>query len=501
MTRRTHGNVPRLAQWLVLGATLTACDATDGQHSPLGGAGSSGAGSSGAGSSGTGGNGTAGIGAAGTAGVSGTSGTAGSTTGTSGTAGVSGTTGTAGSSAGAAGASVPPEPIVLPRPSAAAVSAALATELSSFHRNAGTGDIWCTPCSGAPVLLAAAAYAGDTSVDSRLLAQLRKLLAEDQGPFATGGYAANDERNATAMLAIARRTPRIWAQLSATEVEQSDLLMEATLVASAYLTADATNQGEVPAGFDGSTNHNRDWNPNFREGMLGAVLVGTEYFGGQAPTEALLDSYDHVAFTAKLAARGLTNAHYTFSTFEREPSKGAPLPAVVEAGLQGYSLYGMTLGQLLELYLNLADDTFSATVSCGLNDGAGLFFDGVYAGRLVSDCENLPNVGQVGMEKEFDSVDAEGQRSSAGYASLGVRADLMNQLVLVVYGDWRDTPASLASVSRVEVGVTDFFYKAERGYRGYSHASDEGLFQCGADLDCTLTKALWTELLSPYHGR
>src|SRR3712207_7277215 len=35
---------------------------------------------------------------------------------------------------------------------------------------------------------------------------------------------------------------------------------------------------------DGDTNLGRDWNPNYREGMVGAMLVGAAYFG---PVQAL----------------------------------------------------------------------------------------------------------------------------------------------------------------------------------------------------------------------
>jgi len=83
---------------------------------------------------------------------------------------------------------------------------------------------------------------------------------------------------------------------------------------------------------------------------------------------------------------------------------------------------------------------------------------------------------------------------------LGVRAHLFNHLVLLVYGHWQDTTASAAGLRRVQVGVTDFFYKAAQGYEGYSHAQDEGLFQCGADLDCPLNEAFWTQLIAPAHG-
>jgi hypothetical protein len=388
----------------------------------------------------------------------------------------------------------------LGHPSPAVVRDAIMAALSSFHRNATTGDIWCTPCDGAPVMLAAAAYMGDTSVDARLLQQMRELLATGKDPFGTGGYAANDERNATAMYAIAKRIPRIFGQLSATEVHKIDLIMEATLVADVYATADKTNMGGPPRTFDGSTNSNRDWNPNYREGMIGAVLVGTEYFGGQTPTEALLASYDHAAFTTQLQTNGLSNLYFTFNTYQSSPSAGAPSPQAVEQGITGYSMHGITLGQLLDLYVYLANDTFSATVGCGLNGGAGIVVGGVSAGRVVSGCSGLPNVGAAGMEKEFDSVDAMGARSDASYVRLGLRTNLFNQLVLVVYGDWRDTTASIAAAKEVAVGVTDFFYKATLGYQDYSHGTNQGLFQCGTSMDCPLNQALWTEVLAPVHG-
>jgi hypothetical protein len=385
-------------------------------------------------------------------------------------------------------------------PSQSIVSDAINAALSSYHRNTSTGDIWCTPCDGAPVMLAAAAYTGNMSVDARLLQQMRFLLGNGNDPFATGGYAANDERNATAMFAIAKRTPRIWNQLTSAEVRNVDLIMEATLVADVYATADKTNATAPPVTFDGSTNSNRDWNPNYREGMIGAVLVGTEYFGGQAPTEALLAAYDHAAFTKELEANGLSNAYWTYDTYQSNPSAGAPSPQTVQQGIVGYSMHGITLGRLLDLYLYLANDTFAATIGCGLNGGAGILVGKVYAGRIVSGCSGLPNLGAAGMEKEFDSNDANGARSDASYVRLGLRANLFNQLVLVVYGDWTKTTASTAALQLVANGVTDFFYKASQGYQDYSHGTDQGLFRCGMGIDCPLNQAFWTELLAPAHG-
>jgi hypothetical protein len=403
---------------------------------------------------------------------------------------------------GVEGGSSPPDASVatIGHPSASVVADAVAAGLSSYHRNTSTGDIWCTPCDGAPVMLAAASYSGDTSADARLLQQMRLLLGGSNDPFGTGGYSANDERNATAMYAIAKRTPRIWSQLTSTEVHEIDLIMEATLVADVYATADKTNASGPPVTFDGSTNSNRDWNPNYREGMIGAVIVGTEYFGGQVPTEAMLAAYDHAAFTTELQKSGLANLYWTFSTYQTMPSAGAPSPQTVQQGISGYAMHGITLGQLLDMYVYLASNTFSANVSCGLNGGAGIVVNSVHAGTIVSGCSGLPNVGAMGMELEFASSDANGARSDASYVRLGTRADLFNQLVVVVYGDWKDTTASTAALKQLVVGETDFFYKAGQGYEDYSHGTDEGLFKCGSSMDCTLNQAIWTELLAPAHG-
>jgi hypothetical protein len=386
--------------------------------------------------------------------------------------------------------------LTLPEPGPAVISDALSTALSYYHRNASTGDIWCLPCDGAPVVLAEAAFTGDTTVDARLLQQMRYVLGNGNEPFGTGGYAANDERNVTAMFAIAKRVPRVWSQLTPAETHLIDVIMEATLVADLYMTADKTNTGgTAPLDFTGSNDSNRDYNPNYREGMIGAVLVGTEYFGGQAAVEAMAGAYDHAAFTAQLQTLGLNNLYWTFSTYIRTPTAGAPSPQTVEQGITGYAMHGITLGQMLDLYVYLASDTFSASVSCGLNGGAGIGS----AGKIVSGCAGLPNVGALGEEKEFDSVDANGPRSSASYARLGLRDDLFNHLVLLVYGDWQDTAASTAVLTPVGIGVTDFYYKATQGYEDYSEGSDHGLFNC-TSTDCPLNQALWTQVLQPAHG-
>ena len=121
--------------------------------------------------------------------------------------------------------------VTIGAPSQATVADAIGTTLLSYyHPDASTGDIWCLPCDGAPVTLAAASYVGNTMADAQLLAQMRYLLQTGNEPFGTGGYAANDERNATAMYAIAKLVPRVWSQLTAAELTKINLIAEAAFV-------------------------------------------------------------------------------------------------------------------------------------------------------------------------------------------------------------------------------------------------------------------------------
>ncbi len=83
--------------------------------------------------------------------------------------------------------------------------------------------------------------------------------------------------------------------------------MKASLISCAFTTSN--NNPYILAGssqrtLDNDYNVNRGWNPNYREGMLGSVLVAMVYFGGPVPTQAILDSYVHTAFVSQLQSNG-----------------------------------------------------------------------------------------------------------------------------------------------------------------------------------------------------
>ena len=317
-----------------------------------------------------------------------------------------------------------------------------------------------------------AAWSGNTSADEKLLRQIAFNLEGDNTITAKGGYPCQHELHMTGTYAILRQSPRFWKnKLTKEQRRKIDLIMQAALVASAYTTSDATYaNGAKPTAIDGDTNLNRGWNPNYREGMIGAMLVSTIYFGGVDEVYKILNSFDHTKFVAELKEENLSNIHETFTWYATHPDDGAPSPAQIEKNIRDYTYNGKKLEEPMEVYYQLTKNTYGKRVNCGINDGKGILVDGVATGTIVDGCENLPNKGEPGMLLEFDGVDAGGPRSSIVYAYDGFRPNLTNHLVVLIGGQWKPGPKADELLRLMDVGITDLIYKLEHGYRNYAKA-------------------------------
>jgi hypothetical protein len=407
-----------------------------------------------------------------------------------------------------------PSAPALGAPSSSVVDAAKAVPLIRYGRQYSgggmTNDAWNT---GPSLVLAAAAYAGNTSADARLLAQVRDLIAGGNEPVSNGGYPAQHERFGTATLAVARRTPRIWGQLTAAEQHKVDLVMQGMLYSSAFTTSDTnpyvSSNGQQRT-LDGDTDVHRDWNPNYREGMLGGVVQAIGYFG-PATTQSLLTGYDPAAFLTDLRANGLTNLADTFNYKVDHPSSVAPSASTVAATVRTFKYYGITVADPMGLYWALTDDTFGAHVTCGLNGGAGVATADGQAGMLVSGCSGLPNQGALGMALELDSGDAGGARSSAQYAYDGAKVNVVNAYVLVVSGVWAAGADASAATARLRIGMPDLWYKLDRGYRGYAKGAAQWIYGAPSsdpyvyrsdnpNYGFPYNRTLWYDVMAPYLG-
>jgi hypothetical protein len=360
---------------------------------------------------------------------------------------------------------------------------------------------------GHTFILAFAARAGDTSVDDRLLEQIRHILTAEHGICANGGFPAQHELQATGMLSIASRTPRIWDALTADERARADATMKASLISGAFTTSDNNPllQGDnFQHTLDGDGNVSREFNPHFREGMVGSVLIAATHFGLEE-TMAILEGYDHLAFVQELDDLGLDHAHETFTWRATNPDSDAPTGAQIEEAVHDWSLRGVTLDDPMQLYADLTAHTYGGTVQCGLNDGQGIEDgdapEGV-AGVIASGCEGLPNQGLPGMLMEFDSGDGLGPWSSAPLAYDGFKPNLFTRTVMVDSGLWAPRPDLQETLDLIEVGAGDLWYKLERGY--WSYSEQEGGYTGTLHIDdpdygFQFLRSLWEDVYLPWH--
>jgi hypothetical protein len=399
-------------------------------------------------------------------------------------------------------AAAAPEPVQLPPVPQKTVDQAIKADLIRFNRDfkggAHTDDAFG---GGNSIVLALAAYQGNTSADKRLLEQLRLNLKGKYSISANGGYPAQHERHVTGMYVIVKRTPRIYNQLSDEEKHAMDLVSKAALVGSAYTTSDASYaNGNKPTAIDGDDNLNRGWNPNFREGMIGAMITGAVYFG---PEEAqkILDTYNHEEFVKQLKDAGLTNTWNTFNWKTAHPDSKAPTGQQIAANIKNYRYNKQDLSDPFQYYYDLTMNTYGAKVNAGLNGGKGK--DG--AGMIASGADQLPNLGKPGMLLEFDSKDAGGPRSSIHYAYDGFRPNLTNHLIVLIGGYWPTSPNPKADeiLSKMNVGITDLFYKLDHGYIDYSkaHASKNKFDKSAKGWNFEVQRSLWQDVIKPYHER
>ncbi len=391
---------------------------------------------------------------------------------------------------------------VLNSPSQTAINAAIAAPLIRYNR-ASSGGAYTNGAffGGASIILATASHVGNTSADARLLQQIRYTLTGGNEICANGGYPAQHELHATGMFAIAKQTPRIWNLLTATEKTRIDLLMKASLVACAFTTSN--NNPYILAGtqqytLNADPNLSRDWNPNYREGMIGGMLVGMVYFGGPVAAGTILNTYNHAQFVAALNANGFPNTYEIFNWKAANPSSLAPTGTMIQNAVKNYQYYGSTLTDYTGIYQSLVNNTYGKNVNAGLNGGAGIGG----AGKIASGAAALPNPGVLGMLKEFDSADANGARSSLHYAYDGFRPHQTNQVVLII-GGYLQKGGSIANAAaaRINIGNTDLWYKIEKGYIGYAKGVSQGL----AGIDFSIqqgfpyVRSLWEDVLFPYH--
>jgi len=329
----------------------------------------------------------------------------------------------------------------------------------------------------------------DRVVDGRTLAthlaeKLRYFLVTPQPdadgatrePEAQGGIGGWTHHVPAHALLLAKRTPAVWAQLSADERARADLLMQA-LALAAHFCLDDDNDYYVL--LDGYSLFHKSWNPNHVEGYVGAIISASLYFG---PDElnAFFRSFDFDAFLARLNAANFRNIARCWTdnpairdlmmrggeiaVSQRQVlAQGVPTRG---AGVRNdFTKDGVSLHEPWELHRAQAVRLFSKAVRTRVIANAE--FTSSLMNR-VSNATESPWEGQMGMLHEFETTDWDGYRTSAAYAFEGAMIDIPTAVTLKLVGVWDARRGGDVLERRMGVGMADLRFKAREGYRSWS---------------------------------
>jgi hypothetical protein len=370
------------------------------------------------------------------------------------------------------------------------------------------------------VVAAAACQTPEAIVDGKTLAthaaeKLRFFLVtatpypdgSTREPEAQGGIGGWTHAVPAHAILLAKRTPAIWAQLSADEKARADLLMQALALAAHFCLDDDNDYYLL---LDGYSLFHKSWNPNHVEGYVGAIISASLYFG---PDElnAFFKSFDFDKFIARLDAANFQNIKrcWTWNPAIRGlmmnggsitvPEKQLLAQGVVTRGAgvrNDFTLNGDTLHDPWRLHRAQAVRLFAKAVRTRVNASAD-FTSGLM--HLATAATESPWEGQMGMLQEFESTDWDGLRSSLGYAYEGAMIDIPTAVTLKLVGEWRATEGGDMLERRMGVGMGDLLFKAHEGYRSYSQAKpreyswDKDLLPMGSDF----IFGLWSTYFAP----
>lgn len=315
-------------------------------------------------------------------------------------------------------------------------------------------------------------------------------------------------------LAVIRHTESVWDELTKTEQEKIDLIMECFAIATAFVTDD-DNYYKTGVALTG--NYYKTWNPNHRHAMTIPIVAAVMYFSadgknGADEVNSIFANFDYDSYIEKFNRYGFVRAlyHWTAGGFtltdgtyipssrelmmnggtayvayadntDTDHSKRTPLDAPTDGGygvgIRGntYTYFGIGLDNIGGILKHLYTGTYSG--GAVISDTSSLANGTDKKGNplaYIADGSKSPVEGELGMMKEFAAGDGGGLRSSASYNTHNFASVTQSLAVASALGYWtlsQDDPL----FRLMWVGNTDLIYKNEVGYVNYSLGQTVGL--------------------------
>jgi hypothetical protein len=330
-------------------------------------------------------------------------------------------------------------------------------------------------------------------------------------PESLGGIGGWTHHVPAHALLLAKRTPAVWAQLSAGEKARADLLMQALALAAHFCLDD---DNDYYLRLDGWSLNHKTWNPNIAEGYADVIVVAALYFGADE-LNAFFKGFDFDQFIARLEAANFQNIKrgWTWTPAIKDlmmnggsiavPADQMLAQGVVSRGAgvrNPFTLHGDSLREPWLIFRGQALRMFSKVARTRIEVGNGPAPD--KTSRLLHDAspaEMSPWEGQMGMFHEFEATDWNGMRTSLQYAYEGAMIIIPTAVTLKLVGAWDAERGGDVIERRMSVGMADMLFKAKEGYLGYSQAKfyetrwEKNLMPMGADY----IVGLWESFFAP----
>lgn len=383
-----------------------------------------------------------------------------------------------------------------PKPSLAAMNECMPAGLIRYHTTASAGGYSGTYGAHSPVIVALAAFAGDTTKydgitpKERLLAQLRFWVNSDnkttQGNLwaAPGGYNMQYECIGNATTLIGSLMADVWSELTNLERERYYYAMLGSAFSAMNIASDNNTGTNLRGG-----HQTRGFNPNFSDPFIIIPYIVAAFLGeadgvkGWKRLENLANDFDRTTFANNLnRVGGMKDMYDTY----RQTWPNGPDADELKAALLNYRYDNKSLEQGPTVFTTRLLRASSKTIARGLQPKLTAPYDryglgpnpekkGVWeptsftyksgntvtggrgrrVGCVVSDATPDRN-GQTGRLFEMQSTDAEGQRGSIFYGISGYRPIMMMGLALMAAGAISKNHTGLkAAVDRIGIAVED----------------------------------------------
>ncbi len=340
-----------------------------------------------------------------------------------------------------------------------------------------------------PAMVATAydSWRGNTATDTYTVNCIKNCLGGGRDPSMSMGYPAQHQMYFGIAVWFVTQIPRLWTgtgTFSASEKTRIDLLMKCGGIAGATCSRDAGDGGGNAYSLLGWNNpSNPSDNPNFRTASRAWPFILSAYLGSTTAGKAYLDAVTTTVLNTmytNLVANGLSNAAAAFNPNRPNAEGPAPTYATIVnkctdwTTTGGYSLLQPT--QVLAAELNNA---FDKTVTTGYNNGAGTPDSGgtrgKFAGSVAGNAEYAAIAGDVGRCHEYESGDAEGQRSSASYAAWACWCEFGFALICIASGMVVPDAAGIpGAVAKMKVGIRYQRLASSIGYLSWAHNGGNG---------------------------